>query len=135
MTKSTEGHVAICTLVDTATGFTIVCDSVVEVLRKWFFPYFGIPRSIVTDKGKENVNSEIQALTAAYNIDHVVSSTGYPQSNGMVERRQSMILQFFRKTCNTMDDQNNWHKHCAELQTIINSTSHQGTLTIFPYVL
>ena len=55
MPKTTEGHVAICTLVDTATGFTI-------------------------------------------------------------------ILQFFRKTCGSMDEQANWHKSCAELQTIINST-------------
>ena len=102
MPKTSEGHVAICTLVDAATGFTIVCpcktktsESVVEVLHSWFFPYFGVPRLTVTDKGKENVNSEIQALTKAYNIDHVVSSMGHPQSNGMVERRQSMILQFF----------------------------------------
>ena len=94
----------------------------VEVLRSWFFPYFGVPRSIVTDKGKENENSEIQALTKSYNIDHIVSSTSHPQSNGMVERRQSMILQFFHKTCNTLDEQANWNKHCAELQTIINST-------------
>ena len=108
MPKSSEGHVAIWSLVDAATGFTIVClcktktsESVVEVLHSWFFPYFGVPHSIVTDKGKENVNSEIQALTKAYNIDHIVSSTDHPQSNGMVERRQSMILQFFCKTCNT----------------------------------
>ena len=106
MPKTIEGHVAICTLVDAATGFTIVCpcknktsETVVEVLRTWFFPYFGVPHALVTDKGKENVNSEIQTLPKAYQIDPVVSSTGHPQSNGMVERRQSMILQFFRKTC------------------------------------
>ena len=40
----------------------------------------------------------------------------------MVERRQAMILQFFRKICNTLDEQANWHSSCAELQTIINST-------------
>ena len=105
MPKTSEGHVAICTLVDAATGFTIVCpcksktsETVVEVLRTWFFPYFGIPRALVTDKEKENVNSEIHSLTKAYHIEHIVSSTGHPQSNGMMEWRQSMILQFFRKT-------------------------------------
>ena len=60
MPKTTEGQVAICTLVDAATGFTIVCktktsEAVVEVLCSWFFPYFGIPRAIVTDKGKETL--------------------------------------------------------------------------------
>ena len=70
MPKTTEGHVAICTLVDAATGFTIVCpcksktsETVVEVLHTWFFPYFGIPHALVTDKGKENVNSELNTLT------------------------------------------------------------------------
>ena len=91
MPKTSEGHVAICTLVDAATGFTIVCpcktktsETVVEILRTWFFSYFGIPRSLVTDKGKENVNSELAALTKAYRIDRIVSSTGHPQSNGTV---------------------------------------------------
>ena len=114
MPKTSEGHVAICTLVDAATGFTIIrpctdktSSAVVEVLRSWFFPYFGIPRAIVTDKGKENINSELESLTKAYAIEHVVSSTGHPQSNGMVERRQAMILQFFRKICTTMDEQAN----------------------------
>lgn len=90
----------------------------VEVLRSWFFPFFEIPHTIVTDKGKENVNSEIKILTDTYNIQHLVSCTGHPQSNGMVERRQAIILQFFRKSCNTHDKQMN----CAELQTIIIST-------------
>ena len=52
----------------------------------------------------------------------------------MVERRQSMILQFFRKTCNTLDEQSNWNKHCAELQTIINSTK-SATREHLPFFL
>ena len=98
MPKTSEGHVAICTLVDAATGFTIIrpckdktSSAVVVVLRSWFFPYFGIPRAVVTDKGKENINSELESLTKAYAIEHIVSSTGHPQSNGMVERRQAIL--------------------------------------------
>ena len=115
MPKTSEGHVAICTLVDAATGFTIICpcksktsETVVEVLRTWFFPYFGIPHTLVTDKGKENVNTELNTLTKAYHIDHIVSSTGHPQFNSMVEQQKAMILQFFRKTCGNMDKQANW---------------------------
>ena len=78
MPKTSEDHVAICTLVDAATGFTIIrpctdktSSAVVEVLRSWFFPYFGIPRAIVTDKGKENINSELELLTKALSLIHI----------------------------------------------------------------
>ena len=45
-----------------------------------------------------------------------------------------MILQFFRETCNSPDEQANWHKSCAELQTIINSTK-SATREHFPFFL
>ena len=64
MPKSAEGHVAACTLVDAATGFTIIhpvktktSAAVVDTLTQKFIPYFGCPSALVTDKGKENVNS------------------------------------------------------------------------------
>ena len=64
--------------------------AVVDTLTQKFIPYFGCPSALVTDKGKENINSEIKLLCEKYNIKHIVSSTAHPQSNGMVERRQQM---------------------------------------------
>ena len=98
MPKSASGHVAICTIVDAATGFVIVhpCldkthHGVIEALRTKVFPNFGCPQVLVTDKGKENVNHEVNLFLDNHRIKHVKSSTGHPQSNGMVERRQQMI--------------------------------------------
>ena len=129
MPNSNEGHVAICTLVDAATGFTIprpvhdksswgVCDTILES----FVPYFGCPEILVTDKGRENVDSEIKELTSTLNIKHVVSSTHHPQSNGLVEWRQQMISNFMRKMCDDLPSQRNWHLKVPNLQTIINSS-------------
>ena len=130
MPKSCEGHVAICTLVDAATGFVVAhpvlnktSQAVSSTLTDKFFPYFGCPKVLVTDKGTENMNSEIAALLANYDIQHIVSSTAHPQSNGMVERRQQMILAYFRKTTDTLAEQSLWHLKIPEFQTIINSTS------------
>ena len=60
MPKSSAGHVAICTIVDAATGFVIVhpCldkthTGVIDALRTKVYPNFGCPKLLVTDRGKE----------------------------------------------------------------------------------
>ena len=126
MPKSNEGHVAICTLVDVATSYTILrpeldktSRGVSDTLMESFTPYFGCPTTLVTDKGRENINSEIKLLTTTLNIKHIVSSTHLPQSNGLIERRQQMISIFMRKTCEDVASQQNWHLKIPNLQTII----------------
>ena len=129
MPKSNEGHVAICTLVDAATGLTILrpvfdktSKGVSETILESFVPYFGCPAVLVTYKVRENVNSEIKELTTTLNIKHVVSSTHHSQSNGLVERRQQMISNFMCKMCENLPSQRNWHFKVPNLQTIINSS-------------
>ena len=129
MPRSNQGHVAICTLVDAATGFIItnpVFDKtsagVVDTLVNKFIPYFGCPKYLVTDQGKENVNSEIATLCKRYKIDHIKSSVGYPQSNGMVERRQQIILSFLRKATQSFSEQGNWNSLLSDFQLVANST-------------
>ena len=116
-------------MVDAATGFTILqpvydktSRGVSETILESFVPYFGCPTVLVTDKGRESVNSEIKELTSTLNIKHVVSSTHHPQSNGLVKRRQQMISNFMRKMCDDLPSQRNWHLKVPNLQTIINSS-------------
>ena len=73
MPKATSGHVAVCTIVDRATGYTILppvldrtSQSVSGKLLNHYIPYFSVPKVLVTDKGKENANSEIKKLTERY---------------------------------------------------------------------
>ena len=129
MPKSNAGHVAICTLVDAATGFIIthsVFDKtsagVAQTLLEKYIPYFGCPKVLVTDKGKENGNSEIQLLCKKFNIIHITSSTSHPQSNGLVERRQQMILNYLRKITDSVSKQGDWPNFLHEFQLITNST-------------
>ena len=116
MPKSVMGHLAISTLVDAATGFIItnpVFDKtsigVAKTILEKCIPYFGCPKVLVTDKGKENVNSEIALLCSKINIKHITSSTYHLQSNGLVERRQKMILNFLRKITTSADSQGNFN--------------------------
>ena len=95
---------------------------VIDALRNKVFPNFGCPLLIVTDKGKENVNQEVTRFLKNYHIKHVTSSTGHPQSNGMVERRQQMIISYFKKIIHSSTTQDLWDEAISDFQTIINST-------------
>ena len=130
MPRSAQGHVAICTIVDAATGFVIVSpcqdktsNSVISALRTKVFPHYGCPKLIVSDKGKENVNKEVASFLRQYHIPHRVTSTGHPQSNGLVERRQRMIISFFRKLVDSPKTQALWDEALPDFQTVINSSS------------
>ena len=75
---------------------------VADTLLNKYLPYIGCPKVLDTDQGKQNINSEITPLCIKYNIKHIASLVGHPQSNRMVERRQQMILTFHslnKETC------------------------------------
>ena len=81
MPRSADGHVAICTAVDAATGFVFATPcmdktstSVTQLLQQTIIPYFGCPKVIVTDLGVENKNSEVEQLLRSYKIQHITSS-------------------------------------------------------------
>ena len=80
------------------------------------------PKTIVTDLGVENKNSEVEQLLASYKIKHITSSRAHPQSNGMVERRQRMLLNYARLYSDTFSNQNLWHLRIPMCQLILNST-------------
>ena len=66
--------------------------SVIHILQNTIIPHFGCPKAVVTDLGVENKNSEVEQLLTSYKIKHITSSRAHPQSNGLVERRQRMLL-------------------------------------------
>ena len=129
MPTSIEGHVAILTAVDAATGFVFAkackdktSKTVTTLLLNTIIPYFGCPKTIVTDLGVVNKNQEKAQLLDYFKIQHTTSSRAHPQSNGMVERRQRMLLNFARLYSDTYSNQNLWHLHLPMCQLLLNST-------------
>ena len=68
------------------------------------------------------MNQEVSKFLKHYHINHITSSTGHPQSNGMVERRQQMLISYFKKLIHSSDSQAHWDEALPDFQTIINST-------------
>ena len=129
MPTSSDGHVAILTAVDAATGFIFAkpcldktSHNVVDLVLNTIIPFFGCPKVIVTDLGVENKNAEVAQLLNNFLIEHRFSSRSHPQSNGMVERRQRMLLNFARLYSDSFQNQNLWHLRLPMCQLLLNST-------------
>ena len=57
------------------TGSTLSKTSrtVCDMLTKIKNPYYGCPRTVVTDLGVENMNSEVKQLFSSLHIQHITS--------------------------------------------------------------
>ena len=91
-------------------------------MQNTIIPHFGCPKAVVTDLGVENKNSKVEQLLASYKIKHITSSRAHPQSNGLVERRQRMLLNYARLYSDTFTNQNLWHLRLPMCMLILNST-------------
>ena len=133
MPRSVEGHVTILTAIDAATGFIIAkacydktSSNVTSLILDQIIPYFGCPTTIVTDLGVENKISEVQQFLDQFCIKHITSSRAHPQSNGMVERLQCMLINFARLYSDTVHNQNLWHLRLPMCLLILNSTKSKS---------
>ena len=133
MPRSVEGHVAILTAVNAATGFVFAkacydktSNNVIDLLLNQIIPYFGCPTTIVTNLGVENKNAEVKQLLDQFCINHITSSRAHPQSNGMVERRQRMLINLARLYSDTVNNQNLWHLRLPMCLIILNSTKSKS---------
>ena len=68
------------------------------------------------------MNTEVSQLFKHYGIIHITSSRAHPQSNGMVERRQRMLLNFARLFTNDYRSQSLWDLRLPMCVLILNST-------------
>lgn len=64
---------------NTKTGKDVINKLKTHIARQ------GIPDTLVTDNGPPFNSKEFKEFTGKYEIEHVTSSPGYPQSNGKSE--------------------------------------------------
>ena len=55
---------------------------VVDFVKSLFFVRFGMPRAMVSDRGKHFCNRVITALLCKYGVIHKTSTSYHPQTNG-----------------------------------------------------
>jgi hypothetical protein len=112
---SSEGHRYILTLIDFATGFPealplkeIDSISVAEALMV-IFSRVGIPREILSDRGRQFVSQLMGELHKLLGVKPLFTTPYHPSGNGRVERFHATLKASLRKLCS--DKPREWHRY------------------------
>jgi len=128
-----NGFNAVLVIVDFLTKFKIfipahTTDDSSEFVQHYInhvFPYFGLPGSIVSDRGSTFVSKFTQALWKQLSIKSLPSTAYHPQTNGQTERANEELEQFIRFYCDYQHE--NWRSLLPLAQFVLNSRFHSGT--------
>ena len=74
--------------------------SQVGFIQRIILSKFGVPRTIISDKGSYFANKVFSKLMSRYGIRHVMRLTYHPQSNGQAEISNREIKNILEKTVN-----------------------------------
>ena len=96
-------HEFIIVFVDCYSRFTILvpasnhtADTVSEALLRHVVPYFGTPRRLLSDRGREFVSEVWEKLTTTLGIQRVLTSPYHPEGNSINERSHRTMNNMLR---------------------------------------
>ena len=96
-------HEFIIVFVDCYSRFTILvpasnhtADTVSEALLRHVVPYFGTPRRLLSDRGREFVSEVWEKLTTTLRIQRVLTSPYHPEGNSINERSHRTMNNMLR---------------------------------------
>ena len=133
LSKTKDGYQYVLLLVDSFSKWTEAfamktqeASEVAQILFREIIARYGAMRVLVSDKGQNFMSKLVQALCEMMNITKHSTSSYHPQTNGLVERTNSTIIQSLRAYCDK--DQKNWPgKLPGILMALRNSPSTQST--------
>ena len=106
LSKSSESHRFILTMIDYASGFPeaiplkgITSVEIAEAMIQ-IFSRVGIPKQIVSDRGKQFTRELMEELYKLVGIKPIFTTPYHPQTNGKVERMHLILKTTLKKLCN-----------------------------------
>ena len=130
--KATGGQEYILLVVDHFTRFAQgyptrnkTARTAAKILFEDYITRFGIPSRILHDQGREFENKLFHFLEQHYGIDRARTTPYHPQTNGLVERMNSTLLNMMR----TLPEhkKRRWPEEVNLLLFAYNSTKHTST--------
>lgn len=88
---------------------------------------FGNPRRIISDRGSAFTSREFEEYCQMENVQHVLTTTGIPRSNGQVERVNRTLIPLLTKLA--APKHNEWYKYLDIAQLCLNTTPHRSIKT------
>jgi len=87
--------------------------------------YFGPPRVIQTDNGRQFTSNLFAELVDMLRASHHFTIRYHPQANGLVERTNCVVKAALQSVVG--DRPRDWHKYIPELRLALNSAIHRTT--------
>ena len=98
------GHTAVLIITDVFSGLiaaiSILSPSADETVRAFlegWTSHHSTPKTIVSDRGTEFQNKQVEELCKQLGIEHIFSSTGHSRANGSAERKVRALNEHIRK--------------------------------------
>ena len=120
----------VLTIKDRGTGFLVAApipDKKAMTVRDAFVQswcsYFGTPRVVVSDNGKEFSNHLLTDTFTQLGVDHRFVPPYSPQANGFIERQHKTINQALR----AVEIKTNWARRLPLIIASINNTAIEGS--------
>jgi transposase InsO family protein len=135
MPRNNRGNAYFLQMIDANTKFiatAAITDQQAVTIRdvlwpKWF-SYFGIPRSLLSDQGKNVDGNVIRELCKQLNITKLHSSPYHPEGNGSAERSIGSIKSIIRTMCQSRNiSVEDWDLLLDEATLAYNNTVNKST--------
>lgn len=102
-----EGYNAICVFVChltkmvrlVATRTTLPATGFASLFMKEVFPHYGLPENLISDRGPQWNSEMFQAMCDTLGIKLKLSTAYHPQTNGLVERTNEVVVVRDRSFC------------------------------------
>ena len=96
-----------------------------RVLTEFFFPSFGVPEQVLTDRGAQFTGKLMKTVESIYQVKHAFTTAYHPQSDGRVERANRTLQAMLSKTSAALGG--TWEEHLGNVLHAYNTTVQTST--------
>ncbi|KAM1669282.1 hypothetical protein ACFX2K_043421 [Malus domestica] len=118
--------------VETSAVKSITSATIKNFIETKILYRFGVPETIVTDRGPSFISKEVEEFASKYKIKMVQSNPYYPQSNGQAESSNKILVNIIKKM--VIESPENWHEKLGNTLWAYRTSKSAGTGTT-PYAL
>ena len=129
-----QGYDSILTVVDhgcSKAAIFLPCHKTINAVgiavlyMEWIFPFYGIPRCIISDQDLCFMAQFIKGVCMLLNIDQNISTAYHSQTNGQSERANQQVEQYLHVYGNS--EQNDWVSLLPLAQFMHNTWVNEST--------
>ena len=138
--QTSEGYKYLLLVVDSFTCWCEViptksqdAETVARILYTDIFSWYGAPKTIVSDLGRQFTSKLVKALCELFNVKQNFTSPYHPQTNATCERLNSFIIQSVKAYGNR--DQSDWPEKIPAILMAYRSTPATRSTEFSPYQL